>query len=66
MPLIAAGRLQEAKQFTQQAMQLGTQSTVSRLPETGWAAVWQADVLREWDELEAARSLVGEAISLCE
>jgi LuxR family maltose regulon positive regulatory protein len=64
--LIAAGRLHEAKQLTQQAMQLGTQSAVSRLPETGWAGIWLADVLCEWNEVDAARSLVGEAISLCE
>lgn len=64
--LIAAGRLHEAKQLTQQAMQLGTQSAVSRFPEAGWAGVWLADVLREWNEVDAARSLVEEAISLCE
>jgi LuxR family maltose regulon positive regulatory protein len=64
--LIAAGRLHEAKQLTQQAMQLGTQSAVSKFPEAGWAGVWLADVLREWNEVDAARSLVEEAISLCE
>ena len=27
---------------------------------------WQAEILREWNELDAAHSLATEAISLCE
>jgi len=33
------------------------------LPEVGWPAVLRADILREWNELEAAHALAEEAIS---
>src|SRR5436190_10946657 len=35
------------------------------LPEVGWPTIFQAEILREWNELDAALSLVQEAISLC-
>jgi LuxR family maltose regulon positive regulatory protein len=66
IPLLAAGRLHEAERLTQQAMRQGTTSDGSRLPEVGWSVIWQAEVLREWNELGAARSLAVEAVALCE
>jgi LuxR family maltose regulon positive regulatory protein len=64
--MIGAGRLHEVMQLTHQALQLGTLPTGSKLPDMGWPAVLQAEVLREWNELDAARSLATEGISLCE
>jgi LuxR family maltose regulon positive regulatory protein len=65
-PLLAAGRLREVERLTQQAMLQGMASDGSRLPEVGWSAIWRVDILREWNELQAACSLITEAISLCE
>jgi LuxR family maltose regulon positive regulatory protein len=64
--MIGAGRLQEAQQLTKQAMLLGIQSGGSVLPEVGWPAILRAEILREWNELDAAHALAEEAISLCE
>ncbi len=64
--LIGAGHLHETVQLTQQALQLETPSDDSRLPEMGWVMLWQAEILREWNELDAAHALATEAISLCE
>jgi LuxR family maltose regulon positive regulatory protein len=64
--MMGAGRLHEVKQLTQQALQLGTVSTGSKLPDIGFPALLQAEVLREWNELETAQSLATEGISLCE
>ena len=64
--MVGAGRLHEVKQLTQQAIELGTSSTGSKLPDVGSSAVLQAEILCEWNELDAARSLAIEGISLCE
>jgi ATP/maltotriose-dependent transcriptional regulator MalT len=64
--MIGAGRLHEVKQLTQQAIQFGTSPTGSKLPDAGFPAVLQAEILREWNELDAARSLATEGISLYE
>ncbi len=64
--MIGTGRLHEVKQLTQQAIQLGTSPTGSKLPDVGFPALLQAEVLREWNELETARSLATEGISLYE
>jgi LuxR family maltose regulon positive regulatory protein len=61
--MIGAGRLHEVQQLTQQAMQLGG---LSGVPQVGWSGVFQAEIQREWNQLDAARSLIEEAISLCE
>jgi LuxR family maltose regulon positive regulatory protein len=66
IPLIGAGRLHEAEYLTQQALLLETPSDGSRLPEEGWIMIMQAEVLRERNELAAARALATEAIALCE
>jgi LuxR family maltose regulon positive regulatory protein len=64
--MIGAGRLHEVKQLTQQALLLGTLPTGSKLPDIGFPALLQAEVLREWNELETSRSLATEGISLYE
>jgi LuxR family maltose regulon positive regulatory protein len=64
--MIGAGRLHEAIQLTQRAMLLGTNLQGLVLPEVGWSAVFQADILREWNHLDAALSLIEEALLQCE
>jgi LuxR family maltose regulon positive regulatory protein len=64
MYMIGAGRLHEVQQLTQQARQLGTQPGGLVSPDVCWPAIWQAEVLREWNKLDAALELVEEAISL--
>ncbi len=66
MHMIGTGRLHQTQQLTQQAILLGSKPGAFVLPAVGWSIVWQAEVLREWNQLEAARSLVEEAIQLCE
>ena len=66
IPLIGAGRLHEAEQLIQQALLQETPSGGPRLPEVGWIMILQAEILRERNELAAARALATEAISLCE
>lgn len=58
--LSRAGRLHEAARLAQQAIDLGTMS-----PLVCWPTLTQADLLREWNQLDRARSLVEEAIPLC-
>jgi LuxR family maltose regulon positive regulatory protein len=60
-----AGYLHEAQQLIQQATQLGTQLGGLLTPEAGHPTVWQAELLREWNQLDAAHSFIDEAISLC-
>jgi LuxR family maltose regulon positive regulatory protein len=64
--MIGAGRLQEAQRLTQQAQLLGTQQPGNVLPDVGWPALFQANILREWNELDAALTLVSEGISQCQ
>jgi LuxR family maltose regulon positive regulatory protein len=63
--MIAAGRLHEAQQLTQQAILLGTNPEGLVLPDVGCPTFWQAEILRERNELDVAFSLTEEAISLC-
>jgi len=65
MHMIGTGRLHEALQLSQQAMQLGTKPEELMLPEVGWPAPLQADILREWNKLDDALSLAEESILLC-
>jgi LuxR family maltose regulon positive regulatory protein len=62
--MIGTGRLHETHRLTQQAGRLGTLSGGLRLPDVCWPAIFQAEVLREWNQLDAALELVEEAISL--
>jgi LuxR family maltose regulon positive regulatory protein len=64
--LLGAGRLCEGEQLIQQAYLLDTQCGSPHLPEMGWMAFCRAEILRERGELASARSLVLEALSLCE
>ncbi|HEX3642061.1 MAG TPA: LuxR C-terminal-related transcriptional regulator, partial [Ktedonobacteraceae bacterium] len=64
--MLGTGRLRKAYRLTKRAIQLGTQPGMLVLPEVGWPALLQAEILREWNQLDAARSLVGEALSLCQ
>ncbi len=66
MHMIGAGQLHETHRLTQQAMQLGNQSEAFVLPRIGWPAFFQAEVLREWNQLDAALSLAEEAVKLCQ
>ena len=64
--MIGTGCLHQTQRLTQQAILLGRKPETFVLPVVGWPMVWQAEVLREWNQLEAARSLAEEAIGLCE
>ena len=64
MYMIGAGHLHKARQLSQQAILQGSQREV-RLPEAGCPALFQAEILREWDQLDASLSLAQEAIALC-
>jgi LuxR family maltose regulon positive regulatory protein len=66
MHMIGTGRLHQTQQLTQQAALLGRKQGAFVLPAVGWPMIWQAEVLREWNQLEAARALVEEAIGLYE
>ncbi|HEX3641525.1 MAG TPA: LuxR C-terminal-related transcriptional regulator, partial [Ktedonobacteraceae bacterium] len=58
--LLRAGRLHEAARLAQQAIDLGTMS-----PLACWPTLAQAELLREWNQLDRALSLAEEAIPLC-
>ena len=64
--MIGTGHLHLTQHLTQQAILLGRKPRAFVLPVVGWPILWQAEVLREWNELEAAHSLAEEAIQLCE
>jgi LuxR family maltose regulon positive regulatory protein len=63
--LIDAGRLQEAEQLVKQGLQSGTTPTGIPLPQVGWVALFQAEILREWNRLDAAQAVIEEAIEQC-
>jgi LuxR family maltose regulon positive regulatory protein len=63
--LIDAGRLHEAEQLIRQGMQLGTTLRGVLLPQVGWVALFQAEILRQWNQLDAAQAVIEEAIDLC-
>lgn len=63
--MIGAGQLHEALRLTRQGVLLGTQSGDFMAPAVGWSILLQADILREWNQLDAALALIEEAISLC-
>ncbi|HWS84559.1 MAG TPA: hypothetical protein VN207_09910, partial [Ktedonobacteraceae bacterium] len=62
--MIGAGRLHEAQRLSQQAMLLETELEVV-LPEVGCPALFQAEILREWNQLDTALFQAQEAIALC-
>lgn len=64
MCMVGAGRLHEAEQLIQQAIGLGTQPRGLILPEVSLPMLFQAYLLCEWNQLDAALSLAEKAISL--
>ena len=52
--MIGTGQLHEAHQLIQQGMQMTTQSAGFVLPAVGWLTLLQADILREWNQLDTA------------
>jgi LuxR family transcriptional regulator, maltose regulon positive regulatory protein len=65
MYMIGTGRLHEAERLSQRAILLGTQLEELVLPEVGYPAIFQAEILREWNQLDEALSRAEEAIKLC-
>ena len=47
------------------SFKLGTTPTGIHLPQVGWTALFQAEILREWNQLDAAQAVIEEAIELC-
>ena len=64
--MIGGGRLYEAYQLTNRATQLGKKPAGLKLPDVGWPAAFQAEILREWNQLDAAHTLIQEALELCQ
>jgi ATP/maltotriose-dependent transcriptional regulator MalT/WD40 repeat protein/class 3 adenylate cyclase/DNA-binding XRE family transcriptional regulator len=60
------GHLHAAWQMYQQASELGTESHGLVSSEVGVAYAYQADVLREWNQLDAALTLVQQGLDLTE
>jgi LuxR family maltose regulon positive regulatory protein len=63
--MIGTGQLHQAQQLAEQAMQLGMQPGGFVSSEVAWPTAFRAEILREWNELDAALSVAQEAISLC-
>jgi LuxR family maltose regulon positive regulatory protein len=63
--LLGAGQLQETYRLTQQAILLGTQPGGFVISEVSWPTFWQAEVLREWNQLDRLQESVEEALLLC-
>jgi len=63
--MVGAGRLHEVQRLTQQAMCLGTQQAELVLPYVGYPALSQAEILREWNELDEALTLALEGLEQC-
>src|SRR5260370_823241 len=63
--MIGAGRLHEAHQLSQQAALLADSPAGVVLPDRGYPTIFQAEILREWNQLDAALSLAQEGILLC-
>jgi LuxR family maltose regulon positive regulatory protein len=63
---VRAGRLTQAARQYQQARALGTIDGDILLGPAGFACVQMGEVLREWDRLEEAESVLREGIKLCQ
>ena len=63
--LIAAGQLHEAQRMSYHIIGQEEQSAGPVFSGVGWPAIFRADILREWNDLDNACSLAEEAISLC-
>jgi LuxR family maltose regulon positive regulatory protein len=62
---VVQGRLRAAAEAYRQARQLGTLKAGPPLSPTGLACVQMGEVLREWNDLEAAARITREGIDLC-
>jgi len=62
--MLGTGRLYETQRLIQQAKLQETQQVEQIPPEMGWPAIIQAELQREWNQLDAAHTLAQEAISL--
>jgi LuxR family maltose regulon positive regulatory protein len=63
--LIAAGQLHEAQRMSYQLIGQGEQPAGLAFSDGGWPAIFRADILREWNDLDTACSLAEGAVSLC-
>ena len=62
---VAQGRLREAAELYRKALQLGLEQGYELLPVMGYVYIGLGDLLREWDNLEAALYHLTEGIKLC-
>jgi len=62
--MIGAGQLHETRRLIERAVLLGKQPGKPMLPEVGYPIAYQAEIMREWNDLDAARSLAEEGLSL--
>src|SRR4051794_37190959 len=62
--MIQAGKLHEAEQLIHKAIQQGSQRKELVLPETGYPALFQTEILRERNQLDRALSMAQEAMAL--
>ena len=60
---VKRGLLHEARALTQRAIQLRTRPGTLQLPEVGWPYIIEADILREWNQLDAALDCARQALS---
>src|SRR5207248_2577979 len=63
--LMGAGKLNEAMQMIQQALDLGKQPGGLMMAETVYPTNMQADIQREWNQLDRASDLIRESIERC-
>jgi len=63
--MVGTGQLREAFQLTRQAMQWARTPGELMEPYVGYPALFQADILREWNQLNGLSTLVAEGIELC-
>jgi ATP-dependent transcriptional regulator len=62
--LVAMGRLHETQQLTQQVIEQRKETGEILLPEVSWSYTFQADIQREWNQLDTAQNLALQAIAL--
>jgi LuxR family maltose regulon positive regulatory protein len=63
--LVLGGKLHQAAESYQQALQMTTREDGRRLPVAGYAYVYLGGVHREWNDLETAARYLAEGIDLC-
>jgi LuxR family transcriptional regulator, maltose regulon positive regulatory protein len=61
----AQGRLREAAELYRRALRLGPERGYELLPVMGYVYVGLGELLREWNDLEAASHFLTEGIELC-